>query len=531
MGKGWAVEINPLVVFPAPDTAEMGFGSNYPVTYLVDVSAESGGGNRTHQSFTYYTEPLKGAKIGEQSGKSLAWTTFAYDGNALASGVTVTVRPFKNHSSCVVAPRHLNIKCTRLSDDEAFKGDRGRGTAGAWQFEVHTPMQKLSVEFDPPAPNNKSRAENVVVDALLVFVDPAASIPLPDEPSSVSLSQPPARYYGPGVHNVGCVNLEQKEAVFVAGGAYVVGGFQTDAGTNDVSISGSGVITAQGLANKGCGAGQGLISFCGGEGLSLEGVTVVDNPTGKYHVGFNTYWESRGGGQCNIDPKPGRGPRVANIKVMGWQWSAPGIIPGRRASVVNSFFRVNDDTLVDFMSHQYYEGNTLWQLDNGWPVQIQWNTKDRFERALNNGVQNVTLKDTTVVHVEQISNNAYGGDYRSVIGAWQGIASTITGVTIDGLRVEGGVWVALFMFCVRPSPFSIPPNKCCGSGSLKNISLSNFDIQYKGFMHSTIAGNMTDHGRIDGVFFKGLTLAGKRVTKAADIPLIIGPGATGVTFS
>ena len=74
LGRGWAVETIPLVVYPAPDAVKMGFGSGYPVTYLVDVSANSGSSNRTHPSFTYYTEPLSGAKIGDQAGKSLAWT-------------------------------------------------------------------------------------------------------------------------------------------------------------------------------------------------------------------------------------------------------------------------------------------------------------------------------------------------------------------------------------------------------------------------------------------------------------------------
>ena len=144
LGQGWAVETNPLVVYPAPDAVEMGFGSGYPVTYLVDVSANGGSGNRTHPSFTYYTEPVSGGKIGDQAGKSLAWTTFAYDGNALAAGVTVTVRPYKNHSRCVIAPRYLNIECTRLSDAEANAGDRGRGTVGAWQFVVKKPMKLRS---------------------------------------------------------------------------------------------------------------------------------------------------------------------------------------------------------------------------------------------------------------------------------------------------------------------------------------------------------------------------------------------------
>ena len=102
---------------------------------------------------------------------------------------------------------------------------------------------------------------------------------------------------------------------------------------------------------------------------------------------------------------------------MAWQYEADGIFVGRQGYVSDSFIRVNDDSTVDYQSDQLWERNTIWQLDSGWPFMLQWNTWDSYD--LGNGASNVTIRDTTLVHIEQRSDSAYGGDYRSVFGAWQ----------------------------------------------------------------------------------------------------------------
>merc|ERR1719253_2175654 len=76
---------------------------------------------------------------------------------------------------------------------------------------------------------------------------------------------------------------------------------------------------------------------------------------------------------------------------------------------------------------------------------MQWNTDDTFEPGLDGGAQNVLYQDSTVVHVEQLDQGAYGGDRRSIFDAWQGMPNTKTNLRFKNINVEGGVWIALIM--------------------------------------------------------------------------------------
>jgi hypothetical protein len=70
-----------------------------------------------------------------------------------------------------------------------------------------------------------------------------------------------------------------------------------------------------------------------------------------------------------------------------------GTFVGRQGYVSDSFIRVNDDSTVDYQSHQLWERNTIWQLDSGWPFMLQWNTWDSYD--VGNGASNVTIRDAT----------------------------------------------------------------------------------------------------------------------------------------
>ncbi len=84
---------------------------------------------------------------------------------------------------------------------------------------------------------------------------------------------------------------------------------------------------------------------------------------------------------------------MKTVKVMGWQYEADGTFVGRQGYASDSFSRVNDDSTVNYQSHQLWERNTIWQLDSGWPFMLQWNNWDSYD--VGNGASNVTIRDTT----------------------------------------------------------------------------------------------------------------------------------------
>lgn len=508
----WSAAANGLVTYPVPDLSWM---AAYPYKY--DVSVQSMAGGVVHRAYTYISKPhYNGSST--QFGKSLSWTTFAFD-PAVVGPVRVTVRATSSWKVCVVTPKSLGIQCEPAGD--------GFGAS----FVVPQAMTKVSVEFDPASPSDPSSATNVVQDALLVFADPIED-PIPDP------NDPSVTYFGPGEHVVNCLTLQANTITYLFGGAFLVGAMQTEAGTNNVTILGRGVLTLddQRDANHqscpyrdGGKKPPGLVFLCGGLDLRVDGITAVATPecVGG-HIGGNLYFD-----QCNVDPAWGQGMQVTNVKVMGWSVGADGINVGRRGYVADSFSRTNDDNCADPVSHQLWERNTFWQLANGWPFMIQWNTQDSFQP--DGGATNITVRDQIIVHVEQDdTHDPYGGPYRSVFGAWQGepAPNAVTDVTFSNVHVEGGLYVRLFMMTVRPSRFSKDPGICCGSGSLSDIEFSGVTSEFWPSVDSWLEGNVTQKGYISNVHFDALNIAGKHVLSPEGMNMIVDTKSVfGVTFT
>jgi hypothetical protein len=530
----WQFEENALVVFP-PLPHRLMASAKYTVTITAGSSSPT-------QPYVYMTVPQFN-KSANQFGKTLSYTSFSFDNTVYPNGIDVEVETASPYTKCVIKPSALNIDCNTI-DSRHIK------------FHVPHNMMKISVEFDPASSSDESRATNVVTDALMVFADPTETAPDPNAPG--------VKYYDKGFQKISCVRLESNTQVYLAGGAFLIGAFETAPGTNNVAISGRGIVSLDDTRNEenhGCpplvkpsmvdhealrrhalltvgeedkdidaalsasqlsdeavsdlvgrtvGKPPGLIMFCGGSGMSVDGILAVATPecVGG-HIGGNIYWDG-----CNVNPAPGQGMRVTNVKVMGWSMGADGIFVGRQGYVADSFIRVNDDNHPDFQSNQLWERNTLWQLANGWPFMIQWNTRDSFDPL--DGAENVTVRDSVIVHVEQISKDAYGGNYRSVFGAWQGEPkpNTIRDFVFSNIAIEGGIWVALIMMYVHPGPFSYKPWDCCYSGALSGFQFNDIVVDQWPNRNSWLRGNKTHDGLISGIAFNGVSISGKHILSA-----------------
>jgi hypothetical protein len=184
-----------LTTYPAP--AGMTPSDQYEVTLRQ--------GNVTQPSFVYKVNARKTDTNLEQD---TSWTSFSFGGT-----VKVSVRKLQGDATgCLVRPESAGI--------HAHFADR------VCSFTL-TRSANVSVEF---LPNTTSP----VLHPMLVFANPPeADVPPADDPNVL--------YLGPGVHDLGAVQLHSNQTVYVAGGAWVQASFK-GVGVHDVVIRGRGVI-------------------------------------------------------------------------------------------------------------------------------------------------------------------------------------------------------------------------------------------------------------------------------------------------
>jgi hypothetical protein len=184
------------------------------------------------------------------------------------------------------------------------------------RFTVPAGACQLSVE-----------ANGIPWAVLMIFINP----PEPVAPAG-------ARIYGPGVHEVGVVELRSGDAVHIAGGAVVHGHFHARDAVG-ISITGHGIIDGSRAPGKlgtrpphprPHGIYDTLLRFENCRNVRLSGVTLVDSPSWAMPVR-----------RC-------RDVHVDNVKIISWRENGDGIdiVASQQVLVERCFVRSWDDALV-----------------------------------------------------------------------------------------------------------------------------------------------------------------------------------------
>ncbi len=98
---------------------------------------------------------------------------------------------------------------------------------------IEVSIEKNNISFTIPGPD-KLYIEVNDLPPLCLFADPV-------ETASPSADDPDVRYFGPGVHRPGMMELKDNETVYIAGGAIVYGGIRTN-GAFNTKVSGRGIL-------------------------------------------------------------------------------------------------------------------------------------------------------------------------------------------------------------------------------------------------------------------------------------------------
>jgi hypothetical protein len=149
----------------------------------------------------------------------------------------------------------------------------------------------------------------------------------PPETNAPTPTTPGVRFFGPGVHRPGKIELKNDETVYLAGGAVVYGSIQAT-GVKNIRVVGRGILDV-GPFERGKGGGAVRLSDC--SNVTIEGIVMRDPDV----------WCCSLFGCSQVT--------ISNVKLVGlWRYNADGIDVCNSQDVVvsDSFVRAFDDALV-----------------------------------------------------------------------------------------------------------------------------------------------------------------------------------------
>jgi len=207
--------------------------------------------------------------------------------------------------------------------------------------------QRITLALD--GPRQVCLVVNGITDApLCIFADPPETYtPSPGDPGVV--------YFGAGTHAAaGVISVGAGQTVYLAPGAHVFGRveFAGDSGTcSGVAVRGRGVLDGHNFTIDS--SGPSLVTLDCSNAL-LEGVTMLNSP--KYHLEAGYSYTT-----------------VRWVKAIAWGYSTDGLTGGSQSLFEASFLKVNDDSLKPFGVGTLATDIVLWQMENGCAVMGSWN--------------------------------------------------------------------------------------------------------------------------------------------------------------
>jgi hypothetical protein len=333
-------------------------------------------------------------------------------------------------------------------------------------------------------------------------------------------------YYGPGVHNIGRVNVASGKTIYIAGGAIVQGDFILDHVKN-ITIRGRGILTqymvqpdSAAIPNNGTSSktrdDQLLIEFC--ENVAVNGI--IEVPRG-YSVLV--------GQSKNI--------RISDFKAFSSSGNADGIdiFCSNDVRIDRIFMRNSDDCIAIYGHRWKYYGNTSGvQVDNA----ILWADVAHPVLIGTHGDSNNpdTLEHIRFRNIDILNQHENQLDYQGCMALNAGDSNLLRDINFDHVNIADIRKGQLFNLRVM---FNRKYNTSAGAG-IENIKFSNvtYNGTYAGI--SIIAGYDELHGikniefenlKINGIFIYD-TMKGKPgFYKTGDMAnIFIGEHVNGIRF-
>jgi len=351
---------------------------------------------------------------------------------------------------------------------------------------------------------------------------PEKDVPAPGTPN--------VRFFGPGIHEPGLIELKDNETLYIAPGAWVRGNVRS-VGTRNVTIRGRGVLDGSDIPQRsgpevpyGNGT-RNMVYLERTAGARIEGITIA-NCAGAFTVYMNGT----------------TGTRVDGVRILSGSdaYGNDGfdIVSSSDVLVENIFVRTNDDCVVvknmgDVDTHDITVRHAvLWDMPTGGNgLEIGFETR-------NKPIHDIHFQDIDIIHVER----------GSAISIHNGDASTVEDVSYDDIRVEdarrklidfaviyaqygadrpasdeensrrldrGGTWDGLLRY-----PPGEKAERARFRGHIRNIRVTNLHVVEGALPYSVVAGFDAEH-RVENVRIEGLEYQGRPLHDAKDAKCVI----------
>lgn len=366
------------------------------------------------------------------------------------------------------------------------------------------------IRFRLDAPQQITVEVNGWHKALHLFANaPEATLPNPQTPG--------VRYFGPGVHRPGVIEVENNQTLYIAGGAVVYGAVHAKDASN-IKILGRGILDGSEFERNPA-AIDGCIHLERCKNVTIDGLILRDP----------NVW-------C-VSTFVCSDVAISNLKLIGlWRYNSDGIdiCNSQRVTVRNCFVRSYDDSLV-------IKGLTAFR---DVPVQdilfedcVVWND---WGRALEVGAETcapefarITYRNCDVIRTTNIALDIQHSD-----------RAAVKDVLFEKIRMEvDDVNYAEQIQKTRDEKYVENPNYCprflvleivktqnsqdAERGTMQNVVVRDCSISGKPLPHSYLRGFDPAHSVRD-VTITNLKINGKLVEKLEDAAIHIGPNVQNV---
>lgn len=371
----------------------------------------------------------------------------------------------------------VDIKITAPSDISTYqikpksRGIQAQVDGKTLSFRIPGP-QKLYIEIDN-------------LPHLAIFADTPEMTP-PEQ------GAPGVVYYGPGRYDLGQIDLQSDQTIYIAPGA-IVNANVRGADLQNVTITGRGIL-------------QGNVRISGTTNLSVDGI-FIRNTQGWTNTLTN----------CSNS-------RYDNVKVFsyGSQWGLDGINPVscRNFTIDDCFLRCRDDCIAIKSMDYALNVDSIFVSNN---VMVGWAFSDGVTIGFElNGspVQNIFVKNCDILYARGGGSSGGHSGFSIVCDgpAW------VQNVRYEDIRIEDQVEF-------RNLELIVTPGKYYGDdapGHIRQIYLKN--ISYENTEKPFIISGFSPENMVEDVTFDHCTVGGKTLTGLDDANFQVNEFTSGITF-
>ncbi len=295
----------------------------------------------------------------------------------------------------------------------------------------------------------------------------------PEETERFSETTSNVKYFGPGIHRPGYIELSDNETVYIAAGAVVYGEIRAD-GASNIRVIGRGILDGNYEYRQ-------MVKIDNSRNILFEGVT-IRNGQGWTNTLVN----------C-------RDVEYKNVKVLGFGPSSDGINPAgsQRVRITDSFMRCTDDCVAikapnyDHPVQDVYVANNImigFAYADG--VTIGFETNAEF-------VRNVEVRDCDIL-LARGGSRVDGHSGFSIICDGPAVISNIL---FENIRVEESE-IKLFELNITDGTLygDDPP------GHIKDVTIRNVEWFHEG---PIVIHGFSKNNRVQNVTFENCKVAGK----------------------